>query len=55
MITFENIVVPLSKSCSDSIIQQAYLMNYMQSTLNELQNSKVIRDALENYESGVEE
>ena len=37
MMTLENAIVPLSKSCSESLIQQVYVMNYMQDSLNQLQ------------------
>lgn len=51
-VSFENVVVPLAKSCSDNLFQQIYYMNYMEQTMNELQNVEVVE--LQNCELGVE-
>ncbi|MBK0009898.1 hypothetical protein IAE23_25845 [Bacillus sp. S35] len=50
--TFENVIVPLAKSCSDNLFQQIYYMTYMQETVNELQNAELIE--LQNCELGDE-
>ncbi|WP_432694189.1 hypothetical protein ACRBU7_03980 [Priestia aryabhattai] len=50
--TFENVIVPLAKSCSDNLFQQIYYMTYMQEAVNDLQNAEVM--AFQNCELGEE-
>lgn len=50
--TFEHVIVPLAKSCSQSLIEQVYVMNYIQETMNELQKPNIMSNELENYGLG---
>ncbi|MEM4997889.1 hypothetical protein [Priestia megaterium] len=46
------ILVPLSKSCTDSMIEQVYYMNYLQQTMDEIQRAEA--DALQNCQLGAD-
>ncbi|MEI2360096.1 hypothetical protein [Priestia megaterium] len=50
---FTSILVPLSKSCTDSMIEQVYYMNYLQQTMDEMQS--VEADGLQNCQLGTDE